>query len=227
MKLFAALLAFLLTLCALLLAGCGGGGDASTSTGAQTTAGQGTASAPAASGGGKGGGKGAANTDGGGAQQAAPAPQRDSGGGATQFETHGGDNSIQGYGGEAGGSELEQAAAALHAYLDARAGEEWAKACDNLAAGVASSLEQLSAASSQGKGKGKSAGCPQLLAAVSAGMPAYLRHDLTQADVGALRVHGDRAFLLYHGAHHTDYFMPMAEEGGQWKVAALAASALP
>jgi hypothetical protein len=78
-----------------------------------------------------------------------------------------------------------------------------------------------------GKKKKKKITCPTLIAAVSAGMPAYLRHELTQAQAGALRVSGESAFLLFHGAHHSDYFMPMAKEGGEWKVAALAASALP
>ncbi len=53
------------------------------------------------------------------------------------------------------------------------------------------------------------------------------KRETTRAEVGALRIKGQSAFLLFHGAHHTDYFMPMAKEGGGWKVAAIAASALP
>ncbi len=215
------------------VAACGGGGSST------TTSGEGEATAPStaprqaskpagapttkpsggsASGGSTGGS--AAGGGGGGSSAAA--------GGAAAFESKGGDNSIQRFGGEAGGSELEQAAASLHAFLDARAAGDWTKACANMAAGVTKSLQQLSGSAQRMHGGGHHAmGCPQLMAAMSAGMPAYLRHDLTQAKVGALRVEGARAFLLYRGAHRTNYFMPMSREGGQWKVAALAASALP
>jgi len=140
------------------------------------------------------------------------------------FTRPGADNSIQESGSEASDPELAQAAAALHAYLDARADEAWGRACSQLAAGMSASLGQIAAGSPAGGGK--QLGCPQILAATSAGMPAYLRRDLTEARPGALRVDGKGAFLLFHGAHDTDYFMPMAREAGRWKVAAIAASPL-
>lgn len=37
---------------------------------------------------------------------------------------------------------------------------------------------------------------------------------------------GDRGFLLFHGVLGADYFMPMAREGGMWRVAAIAPSAI-
>lgn len=177
---------------------------------------------------GNGSGKSAAAAGGSSSTQA----HNDSGGGAARFKTKGGDNSIQEFGGEAGGSELSQAAAALHGYLDARAAGNWKQACANMAGGVAKSLQQFAGAApgmpgKNGKNAPKRIGCPQLIAAMSAGMPAYVKHDLAKADVGALRIEGDRAFLLFRGAHRTNYFMPMAREGGRWKVAAIAASALP
>ena len=149
-----------------------------------------------------------------------PPQHSDSGGGAAQFRAKGGDNSLQDSGSEASSSELDQAAAALHGYLDARAAGAWADACSYMASGVAESLAQFA-------GGTRGQGCPQLLAALSAGMPDYVKQIITQADVGSLRVDGDSGFLLFHGAHNTDYFMPMAREDGKWKVAALAASALP
>lgn len=152
----------------------------------------------------------------------------DSGGGATQFQTKGGDNSIQQFGGEGGESELEQAAVVLHAYLDARAAEEWKRACDNMASGVTESLQQLAGGPNGTAGaNSKKLGCPQILSSLSAGLPPSALREAAQADVGALRIEGERAFLLYHGAHNTDYFMPMSQEGERWKVAAIAASALP
>jgi hypothetical protein len=151
-----------------------------------------------------------------------PKTHTDSGGGAEQFETKGGDNSIQESGEEVDASELEEAAAALHAYLDARAAGAWEAACSYMASGITQSRQQLAAASKQ---QG-ALGCPELLAALSAGVPAAARREAAQADVGSLRVEGDRGFILFHGARDTDYFMPMAREDGRWKVAALAASPL-
>lgn len=229
------LVAFLLP--ALGLAACGGSGSSSTASTAETAPGvakENGGSKPAKSGskssqtgkGENGSGKPASGSGG-------PTPaHNDSGGGAAQFKTKGGDNSIQEFGGEASGSELSQAAAALHGFLDARATGDWKRACANMAAGITKSLEQFAGAAhslpgKKGKNAPKHIGCPQLLAAMSTGMPAYVKKELAKADVGALRVEGERAFLLFRGAHHTNYFMPMAKEAGKWKVAAIAASALP
>jgi hypothetical protein len=140
------------------------------------------------------------------------------GGGAADFETKGGDNSIQESGSEAPSSELDAAATALHGYLDARAASDWAKACSYLSAGVAKSLGQLT-------GK-KGSTCPKSLAALSSGLPPSALSEAAVAEVGALRVKGTSAFLLFHGSHDTSYFMPMAREDGSWKVAAIAPSAL-
>jgi len=161
------------------------------------------------------------------ASKAAPAHSAGASAGAASFETQGADNSIQRFGSEASAADLAKAAAALHAFLDARAAGQWAKACTKMAAGVTEALQRLGRRAKSGRGPTKHGGCPQLIEAISAGIPASQRRDLTQAEVGALRTEGAGAFLLYHGAHHTAYFMPMYREGGDWKVAAMSPSALP
>ena len=135
-----------------------------------------------------------------------PPAHQDSGGGAAQFETKGGDNSIQEFGSEASGSDFEAAAAALHGYLDARAAAAWTAACAYMSPGVAN--------------------CPETLASLSADVPAAALSEAAEADVAALRIEGDRGFLLFHGARGTNYFMPLVREGGTWKVAAIAPSAI-
>lgn len=150
-----------------------------------------------------------------------PPSHSDSGGGAAQFERKGADNSIQELGSEASDSERAEAAAALHAYLDARAAGAWRDACSYMASGFADSLAQL--ASAEGR---EEAACPSVLALLSGDLPAAALREGAIADVGALRVEGDRGFLLFRGAHDVGYFMPMAQERDQWKVAALAPSAL-
>jgi hypothetical protein len=218
------LTAFLVT-GALLAAGvsaCGGGDDSTTAnpggTGHATTAESGSARSP--QGRGDGGGAGAEEDPGEGGDAGSPGStgSQDSGGGSGQFRAPGGDNSVQNFGEEASESELERAAAALHGFLDARAGEDWATACSYLAAAVQQQLDQLAAQSKQLKGKS----CAAILAGLTGGLPRVAGEELAEADVGSLRTEGDRGFLLYHGAGGTDYTMLMANEGGTWKVAALA-----
>ena len=147
-------------------------------------------------------------------------PGHDSARGTAAFEAKGGDNSIQESGSEGSGSEFDQAAAALHGYLDARAAGEWGGACSFITAGLITSMRQL-ATGERGK-----ATCAKLLASLSSTVPPPILREAAVADVGALRVDGDSAFLLFHGAGGVDYFMPMAREGDKWKVAAISASAL-
>jgi len=150
-----------------------------------------------------------------------PRPHQDSGGGSRQFITKGADNSIQEFGSEASGSDLEEAAEVLHAYLDARAAGAWGAACDRLSPGV---VEQL--LRQVGSSGGKEVGCAELLAALSAGIPAAVRREAATADIGALRVEGDSGFLIFHGAGSEDFFIPMHREDGGWVVAAIAPSPL-
>jgi hypothetical protein len=229
---------------ALLLAGCGGGGEdgssSTASTQADTTA---TANLPEAK---KEelrrrleqlkeeqrqeqGADSKPPSQGSGADQqpdTAPAPpveHHDSGGGAAQFKTKSADNSIQEFGSEASDSERDRAAEVLHGFLDARAARDWQGACSYMSAGLTGSLEALVARAPQGE---KPEGCAEILAALSAGVPDQALKGVAKADVGSLRSEGDRGFLLYHGAHGEDYAMPMAIEGGAWKVGALEGSPL-
>jgi len=217
------------------VASCGGGSGETQST---ATTGTSPASAGAAGGGGEGRAKKQAAEEQGSRSSNAEVKEEESAamagtgpiasGGAAPFKTKGGDNSIQESGAESEAAELREAASVLHTYLDARAAEQWHRACDQVSAAVTESLSRLASSAAQQGGKsGKKLGCPQLIAALSAGMPPYLQRELTKAEVGALRVRGSGGFLLFHGAHGSDYFMPMAREAGKWKVAALAASELP
>jgi hypothetical protein len=149
--------------------------------------------------------------------QAQQQQQSQANSGAAEFRVQGGDNSIQDFGGEASSSELEEAATALHGFLDARVAGEWSKACTYLTEASIKSFEQITARPKQGQG-----GCGATMAALSAGLPKSGLEEAAQADVGALRTEGDRGFLLYHGARNADYAISMTKEGGSWKVGALA-----
>jgi hypothetical protein len=221
------MLSVLLAACLLALgvASCGGGADSSSTASSVATQGQesgttgGTTAAKPA--GEKNTGKSGAKHGGGSGEteSSSAKPHHDSGGGATQFRVKGGDNSIQEYGAEAGGSELDEASSALHGFLDARAARDWEKACTYVAASVTGSLQELA-------GKGKGNGCGAILGALSRGIPQSALEEAAEADVGAMRVEGDRSFLLYRGARNTNFAIPMTKEGNAWKVAALAGTPL-
>ena len=212
---------------AVAIVGCGGGGDSSSTT---TSADQAQPSNSARDGSTtKQGSEGAEPAKSPNSSQPepeesgfTPKPHQDSGGGSEQFRVKGGDNSVQEFGQDAPESELDKAAASLHGFLDARAAGDWASACSYLADEIAKSLQQLSAASQESQG----ADCGQLLQGLSKGVP---RSDLAEAaiaNVGSLRFEGERAFLIYRGAHGVAYVVPMERTGGAWKVAALSGTPL-
>lgn len=151
-------------------------------------------------------------------------PLQVSGGGSAQFLVKGGDNSIQEYGEEADESELTQAAEALYGYLLARVDEDWARACTYLSQEEVKQLEELGSQSPQLRNKG----CAPVVEALSGGaLPDSTKRELTEVNAASLRVDSDGAFLIYHGARNAGYFSRMVNEGGTWKVAALAPTAFP
>jgi len=213
------------------LAACGGGGgDGSSSS--STEAGQAQGEGAAAKSGSKQGeAKGGEGEEGGSesssreseAAEFKPKRHSDSGGGSQQFVQKGGDNSVQEFGKEADKQELETAAAALHNFLDARAEGNWAAACDYMAKSVVESFEKLATQAKQLK----DAGCSGILEALTnPAAKSAMKQEAAQADVGSLRVEGDRSFVIYRGAKGTILAMPMANEGGDWKVAGLAGTPL-
>jgi hypothetical protein len=148
----------------------------------------------------------------------------DSGGGAAQFATKSGDNSIQESGEEASASEREAAAAVLHAYLDARVVHHWDEACFYMAASLVATVEQFAAR--YGKHKGVK-NCPEVLAVLGPGSGQRVLEETAQADVGALRTERDHGFLLYSGVGGVAYAMPVVSEGEGWKVSSLDGTPLP
>jgi len=150
------------------------------------------------------------------------APLKVSGGGAEQYRTEGGDNSIQEFGEEGDEGELEEAAAVLHAYLVARAEEDWPAACDNLAGTVIDQLDVVASRSSQLEGQG----CAKTLEALTPPLPAAVRRESTIVDAGSLRREGERAFLIFRGAEEATYAIVMEQESGAWKVGAIATTPL-
>lgn len=152
-----------------------------------------------------------------------PKPHHDSGGGSAQFIVKGGDNSVQEFGAEASEGELQKAASALHGFLDARAEGNWAAACRYLAKSISESFAKFAAGGAQGEG----ASCAAVLAKLSnPAAKSAMKQEAEKADVGSLRTEGDRSFIIYRGLGKAIMAMPMAQEGGEWKVAGLTGTPL-
>jgi hypothetical protein len=147
-----------------------------------------------------------------------PKHHNDSGGGSAPYKVKGGDNSVQEFGEEAGSSEFDAAATALHNFLDARAEGNWAATCDYVSKNIIESVEKLAA-----KAKGiEDKSCAGILEKLTnpAAKPA-MKAEAEQANVRSLRTEGEQAFVLYTGPDGKIFSMPMANEAGAWKVASL------
>jgi len=216
-------------LLAALLTACGGSdSDASNSPEARTT-GSATTDATAASGGGQTNRNSQANQsqsqasdNGGSDSQDVETPLKVSGGGSEQFRSKGGDNSIQEYGEESDESELREAAEVVHGFYVARAEGKWDEACSYLAKSNITQLEQLANQASDSAG----ADCPTVLKAFTRPLPASVDREITTVDAGSFRSEGDQGFLIYYGAGQVKYAIPLRDEGGTWKVAALSGTTL-
>jgi hypothetical protein len=62
--------------------------------------------------------------------------------------------------------------------------------------------------------------------ALTAGVPKEALRTAADINVLSMRIQGGQAFLLYKDGDGLPSAVPMNEEGGAWKVAAIAGSAL-
>jgi len=132
----------------------------------------------------------------------------------------GGDNSIQTYGVEAPAAERVRAARVFQAYLNARAEGEYALACSYLSGPTKRELAGF------GAGEGNPPDCAQTMRALTQGVPKAALRAAADIRVLSMRAEGSQAFLLYRDGENLPSAVPMNEEGGSWKVSAIAGSAL-
>jgi hypothetical protein len=214
-------------LIALGLVACGGGdSSSSTTTAADQAQPQGKSGEGASKKGGeegKSGGEGQAGNAGSSAGDFTPRHHSDSGGGSKQFVVKGGDNSVQEFGEEADTSEFDAAAVALHNFLDARAEGNWAAACSYMSKATVESFEKLAA---QAKQAGLTSCGAILEKLTNPAAKGAMKAEAEKANVGSLRIEGEQAFVIYTGTDGTVLAIPMANEGGDWKVASLAGTPL-
>jgi hypothetical protein len=132
-----------------------------------------------------------------------------------EFFVVGGDNAVQLFGHEATGGERAQGSKVIERWMRARAAKDHATECVYLARSFVSEFVVEATKVS----KGKATTCPQALAffGTSAGGVNHF-DDTTTGPIDSLRIEGGQGYGQYHGNDGHDYIVPMAREGGEWKV---------
>ncbi len=123
---------------------------------------------------------------------------------------------------EASPEEIEAASEVLEESLEAREDHDWAGQCGTLSEKMEKVVEQdgIVIAANQS--------CVENLGAAGKKASQEALADTMDGGIGALRlIGGGQAFAFYHGTEGKDYLIPMEREGGEWKVAALTAEAIP
>jgi hypothetical protein len=138
----------------------------------------------------------------------------------SQEEAKGGEASVEEFGEEAQGAGREAILAAYEGYLGAIAAEDPAKACFYLAAQLRGTMKQLAGKAHAGMG------CPQILPKLLSPEAPQIAKAQAQGKVTRVRAQGGRAFVLFHAPGAELYYLALAAEGGQWKVASAAAGVL-
>jgi hypothetical protein len=134
----------------------------------------------------------------------------------------GGDNSIQEFGVESPSADRVAAARVLKAYLDARAGGDWDRACAGISAGLEAEIEHLGGPATQDE----RSRCAKALRTLTEGVPASALRISAAIHVLSMRLDGSTAYVIYKNGEGAPTAIPMTREGNEWKVAALDGSAL-
>ncbi len=125
------------------------------------------------------------------------------------------------FGEEGSKEELEEGATVVEDFFTARADENWAAACAQLARPMLAKIEHLATSTTDLEDKS----CPSFLGTFTR-LSAKERKDSKVVDGGSLRKQGQRAFLIYYGAGKIVYAMPLNREGDAWKLASLSSDRL-
>jgi hypothetical protein len=126
-----------------------------------------------------------------------------------------GDNSIEGYGGAAQGSDKEAVSAAVDGFLAAMASGDYATVCTDL---IAANREGLEAFGEKGGASDCAATLKQLLSPAAAGEAKAA----AAAPITSVRIKGDTAFAIFTPRGGQPSYVVMKQEGGSWKAISVA-----
>jgi hypothetical protein len=135
-----------------------------------------------------------------------------------QFLEPEGDNIVQTFGQEGTKAEREQASETIHAWLRARAVQDWKKDCSYFSRAYQKNLT----VDAHGVTHGKVKNCPQALAyfkhEASGDYVDNLRGPIISLRVGTSDNQPNLAYAQYHGTDGKDWIVTLEKEGGAWKV---------
>jgi hypothetical protein len=139
---------------------------------------------------------------------------------SAQFLKVTGPNELVEFGTEASGSEREAATALLEKSFKARAAANFAAQCATLSK-VA--VEQVKATAHVDPNGNAPKGCAGKLEELASplGKSKEAREDRLGEPIPAMRVKGKKAFALFHGTEGKAWVIPLEQEDGEWRVAAL------
>lgn len=137
--------------------------------------------------------------------------------GSASFDTDG-HKKVLNFGREAGPAEVAAAEAVLAGYLRARAKLDGQAACSYVSRLSVRFLSNTPPDLEE---------CAESFVASAREIPGPERVSTMTDGLASLRVEGDRAFALYHGAAGVDYYVPMVKQGGEWKLAKLSLGVFP
>ena len=138
------------------------------------------------------------------------------------FLIAGNENKIPRFGEEADEEEREAASAVLEENMAAREAHDLEPQCSSLTAGAIKRAEEEAAFREPGPG------CEPNLEELGTpwSITKEIRENTMTGPIDALRVKGDRAWALYHGAKGKDYAVKMEKEDDEWKVDSLTTTEL-
>jgi hypothetical protein len=134
--------------------------------------------------------------------------------GSAVYAKAGAEASLLNFGEEASGAELEEAANVVHAYLVARAEENWADACSYLSE---HELGEVTLIASQYNEKLAGKDCAEVIHVLLGPEPRGKQYETAEMEAGSLRAARGSGYLFFRNAG-TPSMAPMTREDGAWKV---------
>jgi hypothetical protein len=131
--------------------------------------------------------------------------------------------SIRTYGAQADGDTETAIAAAVRDFYAAKASGDGARTCTLLASAARKSLVQTMGRSGELKGKD----CGAIVSLVLEQQEPRYRARMREVEVTGARLQGDRALALIEIEASSEEVIPVRQDGGSWKVAAMAGSEIP
>ena len=125
------------------------------------------------------------------------------------------------FGEEGDEAEREEAEAVVSDFLAAHSKEDWDAACELLSKPMLDKLERL-ATTSTGL---EDTSCPAFLEAFVV-LSAQEKKEGAEIKEGSLRRQGSKGYLIYSASGENVYAMPLDQQDGEWRVAAISAQHL-